>query len=264
MDFRNIYAQGFARVAARVLPVRDADPAANAAAVIDDATQLSAAGVMLAVYPELNLTGYALDDLFLQQPLLDAARLAVADVTAASAELLPIIVVGAPLHHRNRVYNCAVVIHRGEVLGVVPKSYLPNYREFYERRWFAPGDDIDDVITLDGQEIPFGSRQLFTVEDVPGFTLHVEICEDMWVPVPPSATAALHGATVLANLSSSPITIGKAVDRKLLAASASARCLAGYVFAAAGPGESSTDLSWDGQTFVYECGELLGESERFP
>ncbi|MDR0436572.1 MAG: NAD(+) synthase, partial [Propionibacteriaceae bacterium] len=193
------------------------------------------------------------------------AQDAIAAIAAASADLTPIIVVGAPLAWRNRVYNCAVVIHRGEVLGVVPKSYLPTYREFYERRWFAPGDDNDTTITVAGQEdVPFTPRQLFTAADVPGFTLHVEICEDMWVPIPPSADAALHGATVLANLSSSPITIAKAEDRKLLAASASARCLAAYVFAAAGPGESSTDLSWDGQTFVYECGELLGESERFP
>jgi NAD+ synthase (glutamine-hydrolysing) len=173
--------------------------------------------------------------------------------------------VGAPLEHGNRIYNCAVVIHRGRVLGVSPKSYLPNYREFYERRWFAPGDDrAGSVITLDDVEVPFGPDLIYDATDVPGLRLHVEVCEDMWVPVPPSAWAALAGATVLANLSSSPITVARAEDRRLLVRSSSFRCNAAYVFAAAGQGESTTDLSWDGQTMVYECGDLLAESERFP
>jgi NAD+ synthase (glutamine-hydrolysing) len=150
------------------------------------------------------------------------------------------------------------------VLGVVPKSYLPTYREFYERRQVAPGDDQGGVVRLGGTEVPFGPDLLFTATDLPGFVLHVEICEDMWVPVPPSAEAALAGATVLANLSGSPITIGRADDRKLLARSASSRCLAAYVYAAAGEGESTTDLAWDGQTMIYENGVLLAESERFP
>jgi NAD+ synthase (glutamine-hydrolysing) len=247
-----------------VLPVELANPATNADAVAADVRALSEQGVALAVYPELNLTGYSCEDLFLQQPLLDAAEAAVLNLADATSDLLSIIVVGAPLRHQNRIYNCAVVMHRGEILGAVPKSFLPNYREFYERRWFAPGDDIDDLISLGDQLVPFTSRQLFTARDVPGLVIHVEICEDMWVPIPPHAEAALAGATVLVNLSSSPITIAKAEDRKLLARSASARCNAAYLFAAAGPGESSTDLSWDGQTFVYECGELLGESDRFP
>ena len=175
------------------------------------------------------------------------------------------IVVGAPLVHGTRVLNCAVVIHRGRVLGVAPKSYLPTYREFYERRWFAPGDDRrGSSIRLLGEEVPFGPDLVFTATDLPGFAVHVEICEDMWVPVPPSAEAALAGATVLCNLSGSPITIARAEDRRLLVRSASARCSAAYLFAAAGQGESTTDLSWDGQTMVYECGDLLAESERFP
>ena len=175
------------------------------------------------------------------------------------------LVVGAPLVHGTRVLNCAVVIHRGRVLGVAPKSYLPTYREFYERRWFAPGDDRrGSTIRIDGSEVPFGPDLIFEATDVPGLKLHVEICEDMWVPIPPSAEAALAGATVLANLSGSPITVARAEDRRLLVRAASARCSAAYVFAAAGQGESTTDLSWDGQTMVYECGDLLGESERFP
>ena len=182
-----------------------------------------------------------------------------------SRDLRPVLVVGAPLRVDNRLYNCAVVVHRGEILGVATKSYLPTYREFYERRWYAPGDDRRGaLVEFNGKEVPFGSNLIFRATDVPGLHLFVEICEDMWVPVPPSAEASLAGATVLANLSGSPITVARAEDRRLLVRSASARCNAAYVFAAAGQGESSTDLSWDGQTMVYELGELLGETERFP
>ena len=145
------------------------------------------------------------------------------------------------------------------------KSYLPTYREFYERRHFAPGDDRRGAsITLGGRTVPLGPDLIFRATDVADLDLHVEICEDMWVPIPPSAEAALAGATVLANLSGSPITINRAEDRTLLVRSASARCSAAYVFAAAGQGESTTDLSWDGQTMVYECGDLLAEGDRFP
>ena len=157
-----------------------------------------------------------------------------------------------------------MVIHRGAVLGVAPKSYLPTYREFYESRQVAAGDDVPAPSASVGADVPFGPDLLFAADDVSGLVLHVEICEDMWVPVPPSAQAALAGATVLANLSGSPITIGRADDRKLLARSASARCLAAYLYAAAGEGESTTDLAWDGQTMIYENGRLLAESERFP
>lgn len=265
MDFYSAYDQGFARVAAVTLPVHLADPAANAAAVIEQARACADEGVAVAVFPELCLTGYSVDDLFLQDTLLGSVEEAVAEIVAASADLLTALVVGAPLVQGNRVYNCAVVIQRGSVLGVAPKSYLPNYREFYERRWFAPGDDRElEWITVAGQDVRFGPDLIFRCLDVPGLDLHVEVCEDMWVPVPPSAEAALAGATVLANLSGSPITVARAEDRRLLVRSASSRCAAAYVYAAAGQGESTTDLSWDGQTMVYECGSLLGESERFP
>jgi NAD+ synthase (glutamine-hydrolysing) len=265
-SFYSLYAQGFARVAACTVPVTLVDPAANAAAVIAAARECAEEGVAVAIFPELGLTGYAIDDLLLQDPLIDAARDAVETVRAASTDLTPVLVVGAPLASGNRLYNCAVVIHRGSILGVVPKSYLPNYREFYEKRHFAPGAEVGPYsrIEIGDTMVPFGSRLLFEATDVPGLTLHVEVCEDMWVPVPPSAQAALAGATVLANLSGSPITVTKASDRSLLCRSASSRCLAAYVFAAAGQGESSTDLSWDGQTMVYECGDLLVETERFP
>ena len=287
IEFLSAYDQGFARVAAVTLPVVPVDPAANAAAIIEQARALAEDGVCLAAFPELCLTGYAIDDLLLSDVLLSDVLTAIETLRAASADLLPALVVGAPLRLGDRLYNCALVIQGGRVRGVAPKSYLPTYREFYEKRHFAPGDalpagvesiELPGVLSgSDGAEsagsagtaepvarVPFGANLLFEVEDVPGLTFHVEVCEDMWVPVPPSALAALAGATVLVNLSGSPITVGRAEDRELLARSSSARGLAAYVYAAAGQGESSTDLAWDGQTLVYENGELLGSTERFP
>ncbi|MGY4967166.1 NAD(+) synthase [Streptomyces sp. 900105245] len=264
LNFWSIYQHGFARVAACTGHTVIADPHANAEAVLRQARECAQDGVAVAVFPELGLCGYSIEDLLLQDALLDGVEQAVAAVVEGSAELLPVLVVGAPLRHRNRIYNCALVVHRGRVLGVVPKSYPPNYREFYERRQIAGGDDErGGTIRVAGEAVPFGVDLLFEAADVPGLVLHAEVCEDMWVPVPPSAEAALAGATVLANLSGSPITVGRAEDRKLLCRSASSRCLAAYVYAAAGLGESTTDLSWDGQTLIYENGMLLDESERF-
>ena len=264
MDFYSAYRHGFVRVAACTHHTVLADPAANAESVVRLARACHDDGVAVAVFPELTLSGYSIEDILLQDTLLDAVEDALLDVVAASADLLPVLVVGAPLRYLHRIYNTAVVIHRGAVLGVAPKSYLPTYREFYERRQVAAGDDVRGTIRIAGAEVPFGPDLLFSAADMPGLVLHVEICEDMFVPVPPSAQAALAGATVLANLSGSPITIGRAEDRKLLARSASARCLAAYIYAAAGQGESTTDLAWDGQTMIYENGRLLAESERFP
>ncbi|GAB2859822.1 NAD(+) synthase [Nocardioides pacificus] len=265
MDFYSAYAHGFARIAAVTLPVALADPAANAAQVLEQARACHEESVAVAVFPELCLTGYSVDDLFLQDTLLEAVETAIHEIVEASVDLMPVLVVGAPVRAGQRLFNAAVVIHRGEILGVAPKSHLPNYREFYERRWFAPGDDQrGQSIMLAGREAPFGPDLLFAAQDVPGLVLHAEVCEDMWVPIPPSAEASLAGATVLANLSGSPITIARAEDRHLLCRSASSRCSAAYVYAAAGQGESTTDLSWDGQTMIYENGDLLEESERFP
>ncbi|WP_029119390.1 MULTISPECIES: NAD(+) synthase [unclassified Mycobacterium] len=264
MDFYSAYRHGFVRVAACTHHTALADPAANAASVLRLARECHDDAVALAVFPELTLSGYSIEDILLSDTLLESVTEALASIVEASVELLPVLVVGAPLRHRHRIYNTAVVIHRGSILGVVPKSYLPTYREFYESRQVAAGDDVEGTIRLGGVDVPFGPDLLFAADDLPNFVLHVEICEDMWVPVPPSATAALAGATVLANLSGSPITIGRADDRKLLARSASSRCLAAYVYAAAGEGESTTDLAWDGQTMIYENGVLLAESERFP
>jgi len=265
--FFSVYHQGFLRVAGCTMRTVVADPDANAESVLRIARDCHADGVGLVVYPELTLTGYSIEDLLLNETVLDRARAALERVVEASAGLSPVLLVGLPLRYRHRILNVAAVVHDGRVLGVVPKTFLPNYREFYEARQVASGADLQDT-TIDlgpvaGARVPFGTDLLFAATDLPGFVLHVEICEDMWVPVPPSAQAALAGATVLTNLSGSPITVGRARDRELLCRSASARCLAAYVFAAAGEGESTTDLAWDGQTLIFENGALLAEGERF-
>jgi NAD+ synthase (glutamine-hydrolysing) len=265
MSFRNLHNHGFVRVAACTTPVAIADPPRNAEAILAQARQVADEGASVALFPELGLSGYSIEDLLLQDAVLDGVEAALGTIVAASAELHPVLVVGAPLRHRHRIYNTAVVIHRGAILGVAPKSYLPTYREFYEKRQIASGMDERGTIRIgERDDVPFGPDLLFAARDLPGLTIHAEICEDMWVPIPPSAEAALAGATVLLNLSGSPITVGRADDRKLLAQSASSRCLAAYAYAAAGEGESTTDLSWDGQTMVYENGVLLAETERFP
>ena len=264
LPFESVYRHGFARVAACTIPVAIADPARNAAAVVAAAREAHDEGAAVAVFPELCLTGYAIDDLVMQDVVLDATRTAIADIAAASRALRPLLVVGAPLLLGSRLYNCAVVILRGAVLGVAPKTYLPTYREFYEARWYASGADAPAATVLGGEEVPVGADLLFEASDVPGLVVHAEVCEDMWVPIPPSSTAALAGATVLLNLSGSPITVARADDRHLLAKSQSFRCNAAYVYAAAGLGESTNDVSWDGQTMIYESGALLAETERFP
>lgn len=267
MDFFNAYAQGFARVAAATLPVADFAPDTNAERTLEVVREAHDRGVAVVAFPELGISGYAIDDLLLNDSLLDAVHEAVARLCRESTDLRPLFAVGAPVVLGNRLYNCAVVIHRGEVRGIVPKSYLPNYREFYEKRHFAPGtNDLPPTVDIPGwgELIPVGNDLIFAASDVADLRVHVEICEDMWVPVPPSHLAALAGATVLLNLSASPITIAKAADRRALAASTSSRCLAAHVYAAAMFGESTTDLSWDGQTLIHELGSLLAEGERFP
>ncbi|MFT8863328.1 MAG: NAD(+) synthase [Acetobacter fabarum] len=263
--FRSLYHQGFVRVAACTAPVTLADPYANKDQILATARTCAQQGAGLCVFPELGLSGYSIEDLLQHSTLQRGVENALVELAQATVDLLPVLVVGAPLAHRNSLYNCAVVLHRGRILGVVPKSYLPNYREFYEKRHFAPGAAVrGQSMRLGGQDVPFGVDLLFTAQDVPGFCLGVEICEDMWVPNPPSTAQAMAGATVLANLSASDITVGKARTRSLLCLSQSARCVAAYLYAAAGEGESTTDLAWDGQTAIFENGVLLAESERFP
>lgn len=262
--FDNLYSHGFVRVAACAPVVAPANPNANAEAVLKFWREADEARAALLLTPELSLSGYAIDDLLLQEPLLDAVEAAIAKLVAASEDLFPILVVGAPLRSRTSVFNCAVVIHRGAILGVVPKSFLPNYREFYEKRYFSVASDTeDDLISVAGDWVNFGAKVVFTATDLPDFAFHVEICEDFWAPQPPSTMGALAGANVLLNLSASNIVIGKAEDRAVLVDSQSRRATAAYVFAAAGYGESTTDVAWDGQVIAYEMGEKIAEGERF-
>lgn len=265
MSFRSLYRHGFARVAACTTVTALADPARNARTVLDVAADLHRQAVAVAVFPELGLSGYSISDLLQQTTLLDAVEDAIEAIIAGSATLMPLLLVGAPIRHQGALYNCALVIQRGRLLGVVPKIHLPNYREFYEPRHFVSGDGTDGgTITIRGHQAPFGPDLLFTADDIPDLVVHAEICEDVWVPNPPSGDAAVAGATVLTNLSASNITIGKAETRRLLCRSQSARCLAAYLYAAAGTGESTTDLAWDGQGSVFENGVTLAETERFP
>jgi NAD+ synthase (glutamine-hydrolysing) len=263
-SFNSLYQHGFARVAVGIPALRVADPVFNAEHSLSLARRASAEHAVLCVFPELGLSCYSAEDLFHQEALLDAVQEAVTRLTEETAKLGSLIVVGAPLRVRDGLFNCAVVLHRGRVLGVVPKSYLPTYREFYEKRQFAAArDTVAEEIVLAGESAPFGADLIFEATDVDGLAVHIEICEDLWVPTPPSSHAALAGATVLANLSASNITIGKADFRRLLCQSQSARCLAAYLYAAAGPGESTTDLAWDGHGLICENGDLLIESGRF-
>lgn len=262
--FDNLYSHGFVRVAAAAPLVALADPSVNARAVLALAKQADAAGAALLVLPELSLSGYALDDLHMQDALLTAVREAVGAVVAGSAGLSPVILVGAPLRVGDALFNCALAVHRGHLLAVVPKTYLPNYREFYEKRQFAAAHDAQtSVVQIAGHSAPFGADIVLRARDVDGFVVGIEICEDLWSPAPPSTIAALAGATVIANLSASNITIGKAENRNLLCAAQSARCMGAYVYATAGRGESTTDLAWDGQLAAFELGALIAESQRF-
>jgi NAD+ synthase (glutamine-hydrolysing) len=262
--FGSLYAHGFVRVAAAIPQVQIAEPAVNAERTVALARKASEAHAALAVFPELGLSGYSIEDLFHQQAVTGAVLDGIERIVGASAGLEPVIVVGAPLRAESGLFNTAVVIHRGRVLGVVPKTYLPEYHEFYEKRHFRSARDlVGDELRLLGVTVPFSPRIVFECTDLPGFALGVEICEDLWAPIPPSSYAALAGATVLANLSDSNITVGKADYRRLLCASHSARMIAASVFTSAGLGESTTDLAWDGQALIYENGEQLAESERF-
>ena len=258
-------AQGFVRCAVATPRVAVGDPAANAQAILDLARQGHDQGADLIVFPELCVSAYAIDDLHLQDALLDAVEAAVAEICVASLDLSPVLAIGAPVRRNGRLYNCAIAISRGRILGVVPKSFLPNYREYYEKRWFAPGAGLTDLqVTLAGQTVPFGVDLLFAAEDLADFVFHLEVCEDFWAPTPPSTRGALAGALILGNLSASNVVVGKARDRGMLCASQSVRCQGAYLYAAAGPGESTTDLAWDGQGDIYELGALLAQSARFP
>jgi NAD+ synthase (glutamine-hydrolysing) len=262
--FHSIYSHGFARAAVCIPYVRVADPYFNARHTLGLARRASELGAAVALFPELGISAYSNDDLFHQDVLLDATREALGSIIADSSELSPVLLVGAPLRFEGKLFNCALVVYRGQLLGIVPKTYLPNYREFYEKRQFNSGRNaVKREVSFLGNQVPFGNDLIFDATNYHDFSLHVELCEDLWTPIPPSTYAALAGATVLANLSASNITIGKADYRRDLCASQSGRCIAAYLYSAAGPGESTTDLAWDGHAIIYENDELLAESQRF-
>jgi len=265
-NYFNFFNHGFVRVAVGVPAVRVAAPAFNAVQTITLIKQAAERKAILALFPELGLSAYSCDDLFQQRALLDASLNAIAQVAEETAKLPIVSIIGAPLQIDNLLYNCAIVIERGKILGIAPKTFLPNYREFYEPRQFSSGDaaartEIDLGAPYRG--VPFGSNLIFEHQEQPLLRFHIEICEDLWVPVPPSSYAALAGATILLNLSASNITIGKADYRRALVTGQSARCLAAYLYSAAGPGESTTDLAWDGHAIIAENGNVLAESARF-
>jgi len=264
LPFTSIHRHGLVRTAVGVPLLALADPRTNVERTIALAQQAAEQGASLALFPELGLSGYALDDLLQQDALLDAVRNAIAELREATRSLDLMVIAGAPLRFGGGLYNCAVVLHAGRTLGIVPKSYLPNYREFYEKRHFTSGRTLPfEQVTLNGEHVPIGSNLLFTADGNPDFAVHVEICEDVWTPAPPSTWGALAGATVLCNLSASNITIGKADYRRNLCAVQSGRCAAAYLYTAAGLGESTTDLAWDGHGMIWENGDLLAETERF-
>ncbi|WP_250465345.1 MULTISPECIES: NAD(+) synthase [unclassified Caballeronia] len=263
-EFLNLYSHGFARVAVAVPECKVADPSFNVGETIALARQAAQNGAVLVAFPELGLSAYSCEDLFHQDALLVACERALAALVEESRSLDIVMVVGLPLRVDHALYNCAAVVSSGRVQGVVPKSFLPNYAEFYEARQFSAADcALVDEIHLLGAEVPFGSSLLFDIPSIPYFRFHVEICEDVWVPIPPSSFAALAGATVLINLSASNIVVGKSSYRHQLVGQQSARCIAAYLYSSAGKGESTTDLAWDGQALIYENGEQLAESERF-
>lgn len=262
--FDNLWCHGFVRSVLVSPPVALADPESNAARILAAVGEASAEGAGLVLFPELSLTGYSNDDLFLQNTLLAATTGAIGKILAASASLAPVIAFGAPLAGPDGLYNCALVIQRGRILGVVAKTFLPNYREYYEKRYFASAASAAfSDIEVAGQCAPFGAGLVFAARDLPDFTLGFEICEDLWAPVPPSTFAAFDGALVIGNLSASPVTIGKTVLREQLIGAQSERCVCAYLYSAAGYGESTTDLAWDGQLSAFELGRRLGISPRF-
>ena len=265
VGFFNLYNQGFIRVAVCLPEVRVADVFFNATQTIRLAREAADRKAIFAIFPELGLSSYSNEDLFHQEALLSGVLTGLRRVADETKDLNLITIVGAPLRIDFRLFNCGLVLHRGKILGAAVKSYLPNYREFYEGRQFRPAEEtVSRTISLCGQEnIPFGSDLVFDVANIANFRFYIEMCEDLWVPIPPSSFASLAGATVIGNLSASNATIGKAEYRRSLAANQSARCIAAYLYAAAGPGESTTDLAWDGHAMIFENGNLLVQSERF-
>ena len=254
---------GFLKAAAFSPALRVADCTYNAQQILADVQAAAARGVKLAVFPEFCLTGYTCGDLFLQHTLQTGALDALQTVLDGTRTLDTVVLVGLPLLAHGKLYNCAAVLCRGQLLGLVPKTYLPNYGEFYEKRQFTPGSTEVETITVCGQQVPFGTSLLFRCRSMPSFVLGVELCEDLWSALPPSTFHALAGATVIANLSASDETVGKAEYRRALVSNQSARLLCGYLYASAGHGESTQDMVFAGHDLIAENGTLLAETAPF-
>ena len=254
---------GFLKAAAFSPALRVADCTYNAQQILADVQAAAARGVKLAVFPEFCLTGYTCGDLFLQHTLQTGALDALQTVLDGTRTLDTVVLVGLPLLIHGKLYNCTAVLCRGQLLGLVPKTYLPNYGEFYEKRQFTPGSTEVETITVCGQQVPFGTSLLFRCRSMPSFVLGVELCEDLWSALPPSTFHALAGATVIANLSASDETVGKAEYRRALVSNQSARLLCGYLYASAGHGESTQDMVFAGHDLIAENGTLLAETAPF-
>ena len=254
---------GFLKAAAFSPALRVADCTYNAQQILAQLQTAAQRGVKLAVFPEFCLTGYTCGDLFLQRTLQQGALDALEWLLAQTRALDTVALVGLPLLVHGKLYNCAAVLCRGQLLGIVPKTYLPNYGEFYEKRQFTPGSTEVQTVTVCGQQVPFGTSLLFRCRQMPSFVLGVELCEDLWSALPPSTFHALAGATVIANLSASDETVGKAEYRRALVANQSARLLCGYLYASAGHGESTTDMVFAGHDLIAEDGSILAETAPF-
>lgn len=256
---------GLIKAAVGTPEIRVADCAYNAASAAAAARRAAMEGVRILALPELCLTGYTCGDLFLQDTLIEGAYAALETVRRETEDLDMLLAVGLPVMWHGKLYNCAAVLCRGEVLGLVPKTHLPNYGEYYEKRWFAPAPEENGYLTgVFGEDvIPFGAKQLFHCEELPGLVLGVEVCEDLWAPCPPSITLAQAGATVLVNLSAGDETVGKAAYRRELVKNQSARLVCGYLYANAGEGESTTDMVFSGHGLIAEDGALLAEKPPF-
>ena len=254
---------GFLKAAAFSPALRVADCTYNAQQILERLQAAAQRGVKLAVFPEFCLTGYTCGDLFLQRTLQQGALDALEWLLAQTRTLDTVALVGLPLLVHGKLYNCAAVLCRGQLLGIVPKTYLPNYGEFYEKRQFTPGSTEVQTVTVCGQQVLFGTSLLFRCRQMPSFVLGVELCEDLWSALPPSTFHALAGATVIANLSASDETVGKAEYRRALVANQSARLLCGYLYASAGHGESTTDMVFAGHDLIAEDGSILAETAPF-
>ncbi|KXW56749.1 NAD(+) synthase [Ferrovum sp. PN-J185] len=264
LPYFNLYHHGFFRTAVATPRVYLADPKTNSKEIKTLILNAVSQKVGLVVFPELSLSGYSCDDLFHQQSLIEESLNQLNILIAETADLPIISVVGLPIKNNNKLFNCAAIFSQGKLFGLVPKTYIPNNREFYEARYFTPADpNVVEYLSINNQDIPFGSKIIFSVKNIPDLKIAIEICEDLWVPIPPSSFAALAGATVIANLSASNASVGKAEYRRQLVSNQAARCLSAYVYSAAGVGESTTDLAWDGHGMICDYGLIVNETKRY-